>query len=81
MHLVLNAYTCMYYLKMHEEKARKMDVRAATFSQRELCQITGLDTVTVDTWLIRGNPRTQRSTAVFYEGGACSPCWPFSKRR
>ena len=31
-----------------------MDVRAATFSQRELCQITGLDTVTVDTWLIRG---------------------------
>ena len=39
---------------MHEEKARKMDVRAATFSQRELCQITGLDTVTVDTWLIRG---------------------------
>ena len=35
-------------------KARKMDVRAATFSQRELCQITGLDTVTVDTWLIRG---------------------------
>src|ERR1700722_9057114 len=31
-----------------------MDGRAATFSQRELCQITGLDTVTVDTWLIRG---------------------------
>src|ERR1700733_10522776 len=31
-----------------------MDVRAATFSQRELCQIIGLDTVTVDTWLIRG---------------------------
>ena len=31
-----------------------MDVRAATFSQRELCQITGLDMVTVDTWLIRG---------------------------
>ena len=31
-----------------------MDVRAATFSQRELCQITELDMVTVDTWLIRG---------------------------
>ena len=31
-----------------------MDVRTATFSQRELCQITGLDTVTVDTWLMRG---------------------------
>ena len=31
-----------------------MDVRAATFSQRELCQITGLDTVRADTWLIRG---------------------------
>jgi len=31
-----------------------MDVRAATFSQRGLCLITGLDTVTVDTWLIRG---------------------------
>ena len=38
----------------HGRKARTMDVRAATFSQRELCQITGLDTVTVDTWLIRG---------------------------
>jgi hypothetical protein len=42
------------YGKRMEGKQGKMDVRAATFSQRELCQITGLDTVTVDTWLIRG---------------------------
>jgi hypothetical protein len=42
----------MDYIEAHEKKARKMDVRAATFSQRELRQITGLDTVTVDTWLI-----------------------------
>jgi hypothetical protein len=37
-----------------DAKQGKMDVQAATFSQKELCQITGLDTVTVDTWLIRG---------------------------
>ena len=40
-----------------------MDVRAATFSQRELCQITGLDTVTVDTWLIRGITRHVTNSA------------------
>ena len=42
------------YGKRMAGKQGQMDVRAATFSQRELCQITGLDTVTVDTWLIRG---------------------------
>src|SRR6476659_11474209 len=41
-----------------------MDVRAATFSQRELCQITGLDTVRADTWLIRGILRGRRLFSV-----------------
>src|SRR6202047_5292132 len=58
-----NAFPCICttYRRMRymgsawkESKQGKMDVCAATFSQRELCQITGLDTVTVDTWLIRG---------------------------
>jgi hypothetical protein len=37
-----------------------MDVQAGIFTQGELCQVTGLDTVTVDTWLLRGVLRTAK---------------------
>ena len=34
--------------------SKKMDVQNGFFTQAELCEITGLDSVTIDTWLIRG---------------------------
>jgi hypothetical protein len=37
-----------------------MDVQAGIFTQAELCQVTGLNSVTVDTWLIRGILRTTK---------------------
>lgn len=37
-----------------------MDVQTGIFTQAELCQITGLDSVTVDTWLIRGILQTTK---------------------
>jgi len=37
-----------------------MDVRAGIFTQAELCQVTGLNSVTVDTWLIRGVLQTTK---------------------
>ena len=41
-----------------------MYVQVGIFTQAELCQVTGLNSVTVDTWLIQGNP-------AHYESG-----WP-----
>ena len=60
MHLPLTTYKRMKYMGSAWKESKEMDVRAASFSQRELCQITGLDTVTVDTWLIRGILETTR---------------------
>jgi hypothetical protein len=37
-----------------------MDVQTGTFTQAELCQVTGLNNVTVDTWLIRGILQTTK---------------------
>ena len=37
-----------------------MDVQVGIFTQAELCQVTGLNSVTVDTWLIRGILRTTK---------------------
>ena len=37
-----------------------MDVQTGIFTQAELCKITGLDSVTVDTWLLRGIMHTTK---------------------
>ena len=42
------------------ENKVEMDVQVGIFTQAELCQVTGLNSVTVDTWLIRGILRTTK---------------------
>lgn len=54
MHLSLTTYKRMKYVGNAWKESKDNGRSRRHFSQRELCQITGLDTVTVDTWLIRG---------------------------
>jgi hypothetical protein len=42
------------------ESKVEMDVQAGIFTQAELCQVSGLNSVTVDTWLIWGILRTTK---------------------
>jgi hypothetical protein len=42
------------------ESKVEMDVQAGIFTQAELCQVSGLNSVTVDTWLIRDILRTTK---------------------